>query len=166
MSLPAVLPANARDWFADHLHALVWILLALWAPPVIFAVLVDLQLVGGAGTGYPTLRDPGLLLGLLQIAAMAAALPLIHRQRRLRAWQLLCAALGLWAVHAAWTILGRVRLVGLSDLVSRETLVTLAAWSIASIVVCEVRRRFVSSSAVTERPPTGRQPAVLRTDTT
>ena len=166
MSLPASLPAKARDWLADHLHALLWILLALWAPPVVFTVLVDLQLVGGAGAGYPTLRDPGLLLGLLQIAAMAVALPLMRGQRRFRAWQLLCAALGLWTVHAAWTILGRVRLVGPSDLMSRETLVTLAALSIASIVVGEVRQRFMGSGAATERPTTGQRPAVLRTDTT
>ena len=62
---------GARDWIADHLPAIVIVLLALWAPSIIFAVLVDLKIADGAGSGYPTLRDPSLLLGLY-IAATAA----------------------------------------------------------------------------------------------
>ena len=155
---------RARDWLADHVPALVWITFALWAPPIVFTVLVDLQLVGGAGSGYPSLRDPGLLLGILQIALMAAVLPLIYRRRRSRAWQLLCGSLIGWAAHAAWTIQGRLRLIGKSDLLSRETLVTLVALAVAAYVVFEVRDRF-TRIALTAQPTTTQPPVVLRPDT-
>jgi len=154
---------RARDWLADHLHALIWILLALWAPSIIFTVLVDLKLVGGAGSGYPTLRDPALLLSLMQITLMLAALPLIYRRRRSRAWQLLCGALGVWLMHGAWTILGRLRLLGRSDLASRETLMTLGALAAAAAVLFEVRDRFTRPA--TARPTTDQPPVVLQPDT-
>jgi hypothetical protein len=156
----------ARDWLADHLAALVWMALALWAPPIVFAVLVNLELVGGAGSGYPTLRDPGLLLGVMQMVVMMAAVPLLHRRRRSRAWHLLCGSLGIWAMHAAWTIQGRLRLIGRSDLLSRETIVTVAALLIASVVLFEVRHRYTRTAAATARPTTSQQPARLRPDTT
>jgi hypothetical protein len=155
---------SAREWLAGELVAFVWILLALWAPPVIFTVLVDLKLVGSAGSGYLTLRDPGLLLSIMMLMLMTAALP-IMRLRRARAWQLLCGSLGLWWAHAAWTIQGRLRLIGTSDLVSRETLVTFAALAVASCVVFEVRGRFVRARALTARPTTSQPPAALRPDT-
>jgi hypothetical protein len=164
MTAPRSWRENARDWLANELHAFVWIVLALWAPPVIFTVLVDLKLVGSAGAGYPSLRDPGLLLSIMMLVAMAAALPMM-RLRRARAWQLLCGSLGLWCAHAAWTIQGRLRLVGLGDLLSRETLITLAALALASCVMFEVRGRFTRAGALPARPTTSQPPAALRTDT-
>src|SRR4026209_444831 len=58
---------RAQEWLADHVAAMVWILLALWTPPIAFTVLVDLELMAGAGSGYLSLRDPGLLLSIMQI---------------------------------------------------------------------------------------------------
>lgn len=165
MSTPVSMRESAREWLAGELGAFVWILLALWAPPVIFTVLVDVKLVGSAGSGYLPLRDPGLLLSIMMLMLMAAALPMM-RLRRARAWQLLCGSLGLWWAHAAWTIQGRLRLIGTSDLVSRETLVTLAALAVASCVVFEVRGRFARAGALTKRPTTDQPPAALRPDTT
>ena len=134
-----------RDWLADQLQALVWILLALWAPPIVFTVMVDLKLAGSAGSGYLSLDDPGLLLSLVQLVVMTAALRSMRRQRRSRAWQLLCGSLGLWLAHAVWTVQGRVRLVGRSDLWSRETLITIAAFAVAAYVLFEVRERYTRS---------------------
>lgn len=156
--------ARAREWLADHVPASVWIMFAVWAPPIVFTVLVDLKLVAGAGSGYPSLRDPALLLSVVQILLMAAALPLMHLRRRSRAWQLLCGALGIWALHAAWTILGRLRLVGRSDLVSRETLMTLAALAAAAYVLFEVRDRF-TRTALTAKLTTSPPPVALQPDT-
>lgn len=164
MSGPVSIREVGREWLARELRAFVWILLALWAPPVIFTVMVDLNLVGSAGSGYPTLRDPGLLLSIMMLMLMTAALPMM-RLRRARAWQLLCGSLGVWWTAAAWTIQGRVRLVGPGDLVSRETLVTLAALAVASCVVVEVRSRFTRAGALTPRPTTDQPPAALRPDT-
>ena len=36
-----------RDWLADHLPALQWVLLALWLPPAAMTVGVDLKLIEG-----------------------------------------------------------------------------------------------------------------------
>jgi hypothetical protein len=90
---------------------------------------------------------------------------LIYRRRRSRAWQLLCGALGVWMVHGTWTILGRVRLSGRSDLASRETLITLAALGVASLMLFEVRDRYTRPAA-TALPTTDRQPVVLQPDRT
>ena len=43
---------RAQEWLADHVAAMVWILLALWTPPIAFTVLVDLKLMAAAGSGY------------------------------------------------------------------------------------------------------------------
>ncbi len=129
-------------------------------------MLVDLGLAGGAGSGYPTLRDPGLLLSVMQILLMTAALPLLYLRRRSIAFQLLCGSLGIWAAHAAWTIQGRLRLIGRSDLVSRETLITVLTLAVASYVLFEVRGRYTRAGALTARPTTSQPPVVLRTDRT
>ena len=164
MSAPVSMRESVREWLADHLHTFVWILLALWTPPVIFTVLVDLKLVESPGSGYLALRDPSLLLSVMLLVLLAAALPMM-RLRRARAWQLLCGSLGVWWAHAAWTVLGRVRLAGPSDLMSRETLIALAALALASYVVLEVRSRFTRAGALTPRPTTDQPPAALRPDT-
>jgi len=161
MNATRSLHERARDWLADQLQPMVWITLALWAPPIVFTVLVDLGFAGGAGSGYPSLRDPSLLLSIMQLLLMAAALPLMRMRRRSFAWQLLCGALGTWAVHAAWTILGRLRLIGRSDLLSRETLLTLASLAVAAYVLFEVRDRY-TRTAVIARPTTTQPPVALR----
>ena len=53
----------------------MWVLLALWAPPLLFAIAIDLGLIAAPGSGYPALTDPALVTSSLQIALMAAALP-------------------------------------------------------------------------------------------
>lgn len=156
---------GVRDWIACHLPAIVIVLLALWAPPIIFTVLVDLKVADGAGSGYPTLRDPSLFLGVLQIALMAAALPMLPFQRA-RGWQVLVGAWGVWLAHAAWTILGRLRLIGRSDLASRETVSAIVALGIAGIALLEVRNRFTRTGAVTARRSTDQRPAAPRPDRT
>ena len=99
-----VTAVRAQQWLADHVAAMVWILLALWTPPIAFTVLVDLKLIAAAGSGYLSLRDPGLLLSIIQIVLMAAALPLLRGRHVARARPLLLAALGVWFAHSAWTL--------------------------------------------------------------
>jgi hypothetical protein len=131
-----------RQWLAEHVPAIVITLLVLWAPPTVFTVLVDLKFVDGAGSGYPTLRDPALLLTLLQIALMVAALPLVAWHQP-RGWQLLNSAAGVWLAYAVWVIQGRLRLIGLRALISPETLITMTALGLAAIVLFELRTRYV-----------------------
>jgi hypothetical protein len=133
--------SEVRRWLADHLPPLVIVTLALWAPPVVFTVLVDLRMVDGVGSGYPSLRDPALLLSGLQVALMGAALPCL-RYSQARGWQLLAGACGVWMAHAAWVLQARLRLLGLRDLVSKETLITMAAMTIAIVILHETRQRF------------------------
>lgn len=134
--------ALLRQWLAAHMPAIVITLLVLWAPPAVFAVLVDLKFVEGAGSGYPTLRDPALLLTLLQLVLMVAALPLMAWHQA-HGWQLLNVAAGVWLAHAAWVIQGRLRLIGLRDLMSQETLITIAALGLVAMVLFELRTRYV-----------------------
>jgi hypothetical protein len=155
-------PAAACDWLADHLGALVWIVLALWTPPVAFSIMVDLHLAGGVGSGYPGLHDPGLLLDVMQIVLMASALPLLHRDRAL-AWRLLCGALGVWFLHDAWSIQAQLRLIGRHALLSHEMLLA-AAPAVAALVLFAVRDH-VKIAAPIARPTTDQQPAGLRLDT-
>lgn len=161
MSIAQSFGKSARDWLADHLEPLVWIALVLWSPPIIFTVLIDLGFAGGAGSGYLPLRDPGLLLAIMQIVGMAAAVTSLRLRRRLLAFELLCGSLGVWWMHAAWTVQGRLRLIGRSDLVSRETLLTLGALMLASAVLFMVRRCYTRPAAVIAHPTTD-QPRAVR----
>jgi len=151
----------AQQWLSDHVAIMVWILLALWTPPIAFTVLVDLKLASAAGSGYLSLRDPGLLLSIMQIVLMTAALPLLRRHVA-RARTLLLAALGVWFVHAAWTLQLRLRLIGRADLLSPETMVTFAALAAASGVLFAVRDRRRKTDASTAIATTTPQPAVQR----
>jgi hypothetical protein len=157
---------RAQEWLADHVAAMVWILLALWTPPIAFTVLVDLELMAGAGSGYLSLRDPGLLLSIMQIVLMAAALPLLRGRHVARARPLLLAALGVWFAHSAWTLQVRLRLIGRADLVSPETLVTFAALAAASGVMFAVRDRRSRADASTPIATTNPPPAVRQPGTT
>ena len=154
---------RVREWLADHLMAIAIVLLVLWAPPIIFNVLVDLKVVDGAGSGYPTLRDPGLLISILQITLIAASLPSLPSRRK-RGWNLLGGAMAMWFAYAAWTLQWRLRLSGVRDLASSETLLMLGAIAIASIVLIEVKSRFATVSRSTASQTTGQQPAGLRPD--
>ena len=146
------------------MHAFVWILLALWAPPVIFTVLVDLKLVG----------EPRFRLSVVARSGPAAQ----HHAARPDGGGAADDAVAprprvAAVVRIAWRLVdarrvddsGRLRLIGASDLVSRETLVTLAALAVASYVVFEVRGRFTRAGALTPRPTTDQPPAALRPDT-
>ena len=156
-----VTAVRAQQWLADHVAAMVWILLALWVPPIAFTVLVDLKLMAAEGSGYLSLRDPGLLLSIMQVLLMAAALPMM-RWRPGRARPLLLAALGVWFAHSAWTVQVRLRLIGRGDLLSPETLVTFAALAAASGVMFALRDRRQRAeprlSETTNPPPAVRRP--------
>jgi hypothetical protein len=155
---------EARDavsrWLATHTAALVWVLVALWAPPIVITVLIDVHLVRGASTGYPGLLDPGLLISIAQVVVMALALS-SWRTSRLRAWHLLRAALGLWLLYTAWTLQWRLRLLGSSDLISKETLLTVTALAMATAVIVAIRepiRRYDALAQISAtRRPTARQ---------
>jgi hypothetical protein len=126
-------------WLATHLSWFVWALLAIWAPPLLFTIAIDLGLIAAPGSGYPALTDPALLTSCLQIALMAAALPGLSA-RRPRSWMFLAAALGAWCAHASWLIQGRVRLTGVRTLLSPETLLSIAGIAAAASVLLAVRR--------------------------
>jgi hypothetical protein len=157
---------RAQAWLADHVAAMVWILLALWTPPIVFTVLVDLKLMAGAGSGYLSLRDPGLLLSIMQIVLLAAALPLLRGRNVARARPLLLAALGVWFAHSAWTLQVRLRLIGRADLLSPETLVMFAALAAASGVMFALRDRRRMADTSTRIATTNPPPAVRPQNTT
>ena len=60
-------------------------LLALWLPPVLYCVAVDIGLVEGSG-GIPTWIDPNTSMPVVELSAMIAAVPrLIERKESGRA---------------------------------------------------------------------------------
>lgn len=150
---------SARTWLAEHLAAAHWMLLALWVPPIAFAIGVNLRLVGGAGSGYQTLRDPSLILGAAQVSLMAAALPGMV-SRRPRSWWFACVAVAAWSAHVAWGILSRVRLSGVRELLSFETVTAVAGLALAALVVIEVRWRYTVAATISYPPTTTRRPVV------
>ena len=128
-------------WLATHLSWLIWVLLALWVPPLLFTIAIDLGVIAAPASGYPALTDPALIASSLQIALMAAALPGL-RAGAARSWMLLAAALGAWSAHAAWMIVGRVRLAGARTLTAPETLLSIGGLAAAAGVLIAVRRSF------------------------
>jgi hypothetical protein len=133
--------ADAMIWLAAHLSWVVWALIVLWAPAVLYAVAIDLRLIAAPGSGYPTLRDPALVTGVLQVALMAAALPglSVHRGR---SWRLLAAAHVMWLAHFLYSVVSRTRLDGLRALRAPETLWPLGGLIAAALVLFGVRRYF------------------------
>lgn len=148
---------HAREWLADHLPAMHWMLLALWVPPVAFTIAVNLGWIAGAGTGYLRLGDPSLVLAAAQVVLMAAAMPGMS-QRYSRSWWLASAALVAWVAHAAWNVQGRVRLSGGHELLAIETIMSLTGLLLMAGVLAEVRRHF--SWPLTIRIPIPLPPAV------
>lgn len=135
------------SWVAGHLSWFVWALLVIWAPPLLYAIAIDLDLIGAPGSGFPTLRDPALILGALQVALMIAAVPGMA-ERRPRSWKMLAAACVVWCAHFAWGALSRLRLDGVRALCFSETWSPLG-WLIgAAVVLLAVRRHFQHAPAL------------------
>lgn len=133
--------ADPVTWLAAHLSWLIWILLILWAPPVLYTMAIDVGILPAPGSGFLTLTDPALITGALQIALMAAALPGLPA-RRARSWQLLTAALAVWLAHFAWSVASRARLDGLAALLAPETRWPFGGLIAGAVVLLGVRRHF------------------------
>jgi hypothetical protein len=95
-------------WLASHLSWIVWALIALWAPAVLYAIAIELRLIAAPGSGYPTLRDPALITSVLQLALMASAVAGLSEQRA-RSWRLLTAAYVMWIAHFLYGAISRAR---------------------------------------------------------
>lgn len=132
---------TVSSWLVTYLPWFNWVLLAMWAPSVLFTIAIDLDAIEAPASGYPPLTDPALVTSALQMALMAAALPGMRAQQP-RSWMLLAAALGAWCAHAAWMIQGRVRLAGARTLRSPETLLAIGGIVAAAMVLLAVRRCF------------------------
>ena len=127
-----------RRWLADHLAWAVCVLLALWAPPLAFAMGLDFGILTERSIPRSVFRDPSVITSAVQLALMAAAVPSVSRQRA-RGWRLLAAALAAWTAHVAWAVFSRARLAGAGDLISPETLVQVSALAVAAAVLMLVR---------------------------
>ena len=128
-------------WLADHLSWLVCAWLALWAPPLLFTMGVDLGLITEAATGFPTLTDVTVITSAVQLTLMAASVRGLAT-RQPRAWRLLVGALAAWGAHTAWLMQSRFRLDGVTTLASPETLFALGGMTLAAVILFGVRRHF------------------------
>ncbi len=128
-------------WLAEHLSWLVCVLLAIWAPPLLFTIGVDLGLITAAQSGFPALTDVTLITSAMQIILMAAALPGLAA-RHPSSWRLLAGALAAWCAHNAGVMQSRIRLTGFGSLGSRESLLALGGMAAAAATLLVARRHF------------------------
>lgn len=128
-------------WLADHLSWLVCAWLALWAPPLLFTIGVDLGLITEAATGFPALTDVTVITSAVQLILMAASVRGLAT-RRPRAWRLLVGALAAWGAHTGWLMLSRFRLGGGTTLTSPETLLALGGMTLAAVTLYAARPHF------------------------
>jgi hypothetical protein len=132
---------DAMIWVAAHLSWIIWALLVLWLPPVLYAMAIDLDVIAAPGSGYPTLRDPALVTGALQLALMLAA-ALCWQSQRGRAWKFLWAALAMWLAHVTWGVSARLRLDGMRALAAPETWWPVIGVVAAAMLMISVARHF------------------------
>jgi hypothetical protein len=135
--------AAVTGWLAGHLAWFTVALLAVWTPPVLFAIAVDVGWVTGPWTEYPALTDPALILSVVQLALMAASLAGLP-SRRPWAWWLLAGALAAWGLHAAWALQGRLRLMGVSTLWAPDAVMMLGGIAVSAAFMVVVRPRFLA----------------------
>ena len=139
-------------WLAHYLTWIVWVLLALWAPPAAFTIAVNLGVITDAGTGFARLTDVSFAFTVVQLVLMAASLPGLL-DRRASGWRLQVAAATAWAVSLAWLLVSGVRLSGAGTLRSREAVVAVAMLSIYWLILLRVRQHFGAPRAVAlDRP--------------
>jgi hypothetical protein len=142
--------AGTVNWIASHLSWLIWPLLALWAPPLLYAIAVNLQIIDAASNGFAPLTDPALVIATVQVALMMAALPGMGLKHP-RSWKLLAASLLAWAGWVAWMFTVRMRL-GLPIWGSQETLWSMARLIAAAAVLLGLRRHFGLEPIALRRP--------------
>lgn len=148
-------------WLADHLSWLVCAWLALWAPPLLFTMGIDLGLITEAASGFAALTDVTVISSAVQLALMAASLRGLAT-RQPRAWRLLVGALAAWGAHTAWLMQSRVRLAGVRTLASPETLIALGGMTVAAAVLFSVRGQFLERRSPVAR---GHEPGQVAPDT-
>ena len=128
---------HAKEWTAQHLPWISIALLALWMPPILFRLAVDVGLV--AGTGYPALTDPSTVMSATELALMAAAVPHLFN-RKATGWRLL-----LWSRFAVlsqtfWTILLYWRLTGfLPTMLDKPIVEAVVGLAISAYVLIRIR---------------------------
>jgi len=129
-----------RSWIVDHLPSITVALLALWLPPVLVSLAVDLGVM--AGDGYPRLIDPALTLPTIELALMIVAVPRLA-SRATTGWMLLAASRVAVLLQTAWTILLSSRLVGVrTTLTSRPVVEAIAGLAVAAYLLTAIRREY------------------------
>jgi hypothetical protein len=137
-------PDAVSRWLAQYLTWMVWVLLALWAPPAAFTIAVNLGAITDAGSGFARLTDIPFALTVLQLTLMAVSLPGVL-ERRAWGWRAQAAAAACWAASVAWQMQSGVRLAGAGTLLSREIALAVAAVSIYCMMLWWIRRHFGES---------------------
>jgi hypothetical protein len=134
---------RTREWIVQHLPWITMALLALWLPPVLYCVAVNIGLV--EGSGYPTLIDPNTSMPVIELSAMIAAVPrLIERKKS--GWMLLVFSRVAVLLQTLWMILVGSRLTGiLHTLATRSVVVAIAGLLVAAYLLIEVRPLYVKT---------------------
>lgn len=128
---------RAKEWTAQHLPWMAIALLALWLPPILFRLAVDVGLV--AGRGYPALTDPNTVLSAAELGLMVAAVPRLS-DRKAVGWKLLVWSRFAVLAQTLWTILIYSRLTGfLPTMLDKAVVEAVVGLVIAAYVLIQIR---------------------------
>jgi hypothetical protein len=140
---------RGREWTVQHLPWIITALLALWLPPLLYGVAVDVGLA--QGSGYPGLTDPATLMPAVELSAMIAAIPRLA-ERKQSGWTLLLWSRVAVLAQTLWTFFVGARLTGvMNTLGTRTILVASAGLMISAYVLIEIRPLY--------GPPRRREPS-------
>jgi hypothetical protein len=129
-----------REWFAAHLAWITIALLCAWAPPVLYAVAVNLTLV--QASGFPGWRDPVFVLSIVEMALMFAAIHPLMQRAPAGWWRLLWSRVAV-ALQTLWIVALNSRLNGLVPaLTTRPIVEALIGLVVAGAVLWCVRPLF------------------------
>jgi hypothetical protein len=138
--------ARAKEWTVQHLPWIVTALVALWLPPPLYCIAVDIGLVEGAG--YPRLTDPSTFLPVIELSAMIAAIPLLI-DRKASGWMLLVVSRLAVLAQTLWVFAVGSRLTGvLHTLGTRTVVVAVAGLLLSAYVLLAVRSLYAAGSRV------------------
>jgi hypothetical protein len=141
--------ARAKEWTVQHLPWIVTALLALWLPPLLYCIAVDIGLVHGAG--YPGLTDPSTFLPVVELSAMIAAIPLLI-DRKASGWKLLVVSRLAVLLQTLWIFVVGSRLTGvMHTLGTRTVVVAVAGLLLSAYVLFEVRSLYAPSGREAKR---------------
>ena len=132
--------SRVSDWTVASLPWIVVALVALWTPPLLVAIGANAGLV--AGSGYPRLTDPVLVLPIVEVVLLVSAVPRL-RDGRLTGWQMLALSRVAVVLQTAWSMFVAARLDGFAAMAHNRSIVeALVGLAAAAVLLAGIRPAY------------------------